>query len=157
MDDILSNNYIESVKGAQKTIFLASTTSIILYALAVSADFKKVKVPLVNVEFEGVVGLSMLFLIFVSLGIYLIIQLNQIKSNFDLIECNKIKKALINYPSIVCGKQLSKIFFICLPSLLLSIAMYEAFKGEILLTSFIVILLSVPYFLACSIVGAVKT
>lgn len=151
MNDVLSNNYIESVKGAQKTIFLASTTSVILYSLALTDDFSKIKVPIIGLEFEGVTGLSMLFLVFISLGIYLIFQLNQIISNFELIKCSDLKMALRHYPSVVCGNKFSRVFFICLPSLFLTLAMYEAYKGSIVLTIFITALMSIPYILSLAV------
>jgi hypothetical protein len=157
MDSILSNNFIEAVKSCQKTIFLASIVSITLFSLAIAIDFENINVPGLGVKFGGKAALGMLFTVFISLGAYLTIQLSRVKSNLDSISCTNIKESLLKYPSVVCGHITLRIVFIALPSTLLFIAMYTAFKGEILLTCFFVTLCSVPYFFAASVAFSTKT
>ena len=156
MDDIHGNNFIDSVKGSQNTIYLSSVISITLYTLAQVGKVGIIKIPLIGAELEGVAGLTAVLLLFSTLGLLLWFQLSKAKDNIENVECNNKQKALLRHSSIVCSHLLVRVGSVVLPVVLFIFAMMEAYDNNIGQSFLMLAVFSWPYFAAASIVSELK-
>jgi hypothetical protein len=148
MEDIFKSNFIESVKGAEKSIFMSCLVSITLYGLALLKKIETVTVPILDVKIEGSAGLMILLLLYGAIGIHLCMYAERAKKNLTSITSPDVKKALIQYPSIACGSKITRIASTLLPIILFGIAMDKGFEGNWVFVIIMLAIFSSPYLVA---------
>lgn len=157
MEDILKSNFIESVKGAEKSIYTSCIISITLYGLAILKKIETVKIPFIDIEIEGSAGLLILLVLYGAIGIQLCMYLERAKKNLAAISNPILKQSLLLYPSITCGSWPTRVLSTLLPSILFIIAMNKGFDGNLALVSVMVAIFSMPYFVAIPTISGFNT
>lgn len=148
------NNFLESVKSAQKTVFVSLSISLIMLSLATLEKIEKVNLP-IGGDVDAITGIWVLTLMYFGLGVVLTLQLNNSRKNYNLLLPEVKNIALLN-PTLISVNRVQGLCVIASPILLFFAAFYIGLQGNAfgaLLVSFI---FSIPYYFALGCVYEIK-
>lgn len=148
MEDIYKDNFLEAVKGAEKSIFSSCLISIVLFGLAFLKKVEVVHLPIIGLDIEGSAGIAILLILYAAIGFQLCMYLHRAKKNLQAIKDQGMRKALMLFPSFACGSLSTRIFSSIFPSLLFLIAMNKGFEGNLAIICFMTGAFSTPYIFA---------
>ena len=156
MEEILKENFIESIKSAQKAIYSGCVFAILLFVFAKSKKIEEFQLPEIGISVKGELGLLLVFLAYMAAGSMLIFFLSRANKNLKLINNIEIRRALTAFPSFACGGWYTRIPACALPISMFGVAMQEAFSGNLLVIVFMVFVFSSPYLAAMSMASEIK-
>lgn len=156
MDESYKNNFLESIKAAQKTMFLSCSISLVLYLLATLEKIEKVKLPLVGTSVDAVTGIFVLVIMYLGLGIVFALLTNNARKNFEAIQDQDVKSMLLLNPTLLSGHRFQRFLVSIMPIAMFYTAMFSGFKGDIPMVFFMVFIFSIPYFFATGNANEIK-
>lgn len=156
MDEIYKDNFLDAVKGAEKSIYKSCLVSITLYGLALLKKIETITLPIIDLQIEGSAGLLILLLLYTALGVQLCLYGERANKNLASLTNVSMKKALVQYPSIACGSAITRIMSALLPVAVFSVAMNKGFDGNFPLVTFMTGIFSTPYIVAIPTIYQIK-
>lgn len=148
MNDILRSNFLESINGAQRSIYLGSVISLLIYVLALKQEVDNFTMPFLDIEVEGTSGLLMLFLFYFAIGFALLFFVIRAEKNLMKLSDSSQREALLQYPSFACGGWYTQLCACLFPVFLFFIAMKEAYGVSLMQVGMMTFVFSILYFVA---------